>query len=82
MKMNSRTIMRIAAVVILVAVFGWQWWGKHRAKSVDATTATASAPVRLREGTGLPSLIYRSLRVPSGAASRKSSACARRSLVS
>lgn len=44
MKMNSRTIMRIAAVVILVAVFGWQWWGKHRAKSVDATTATASAP--------------------------------------
>ena len=32
MKMNSRMIMRIAAVVILVVAFGLQWWGRqHRA---------------------------------------------------
>src|SRR6185437_13377839 len=47
-KMNSRMIMRIAAVVVLAAVLGWQWWGKqHRGNAhVDAaaTSAKASAP--------------------------------------
>ena len=43
-KMNSRTIMRIVAVVILVAVFGWQWWGKHRAPAAaDAQHAAAAS---------------------------------------
>jgi len=45
MKMNARMIMRIVAVVVLAAVLGWQWWGKHHAPIVaDAQhVATASA---------------------------------------
>jgi pimeloyl-ACP methyl ester carboxylesterase len=49
MKMNSRMIMRMVAVVLLAALFGWQWWGKHRApratepESVAETAAAASA---------------------------------------
>jgi pimeloyl-ACP methyl ester carboxylesterase len=47
MKVNARTILRIAAFVIVVAVLAWQWWGKgHRSppsapKATDATTVAA-----------------------------------------
>ena len=43
MKMNPRMLLRIVVVVIALAVFGWSWWGKQRARE-DATSATASAP--------------------------------------
>ncbi len=46
MKLNSRVLMRIVVVVVLVAVFGWQWWSKqHRqpAAAIPATSAAASA---------------------------------------
>ncbi|HWG66851.1 MAG TPA: hypothetical protein VN662_05500, partial [Rhodanobacteraceae bacterium] len=43
-KMNSRMIMRIVAVVMLAGVFGWQWWGKHRAPTAtDAPRAAATS---------------------------------------
>lgn len=44
MKMNSRMIMRIVAVVVLAAVLGWQWWGKHHAGNVDVGSDATSAP--------------------------------------
>lgn len=53
-KMNSRMVMRIAAVVVLVAVFGWQWWGKHHAKTADVPTATASAPASASTAAAKP----------------------------
>jgi pimeloyl-ACP methyl ester carboxylesterase len=43
MKMNPRTIMRIAAAVVLAAVLGWQWWGKHHARNDGAGADAASA---------------------------------------
>src|SRR5690348_2867057 len=43
MKMNSRLLLRIVAVVIALAVFGWTWWGKQRVRE-DSTPAVASAP--------------------------------------
>jgi len=43
MKMNSRMLLRIVAVVIALAVFGWTWWGKQRVRE-DSTPAVASAP--------------------------------------
>jgi len=44
MKMNSRMTMRIAAVVVLAAVLGWQWWGKHHAPiAADAQHAAATS---------------------------------------
>lgn len=43
MKMNSRMLLRIAVVVIALAVFGWSWWGKQRARE-DSAPAIASAP--------------------------------------
>jgi len=43
MKMNSRMLLRIAVVVIALAVFGWSWWGKQRARE-DSAPAVASAP--------------------------------------
>ena len=50
MKMNSRMILRIVVVVIAVAIFGWQWWGKHHVQNgaanadVPASGASTSAP--------------------------------------
>ncbi|HEY8229891.1 MAG TPA: alpha/beta hydrolase, partial [Rhodanobacteraceae bacterium] len=53
--MNSRMIMRIVAVVVLAAVLGWQWWGKHHAPSAadaqhtaaaSAVASTAAAPAK------------------------------------
>ncbi|MGN6191917.1 MAG: alpha/beta hydrolase [Rhodanobacteraceae bacterium] len=43
MKMNSRMLLRIAVVVIALAVFGWSQWGKQRAHE-DSAPAIASAP--------------------------------------
>ena len=51
MKMNSRMLTRIAAVVVLAAVLGWQWWGKQRTPAAAdaqhaavASAGGASAP--------------------------------------
>lgn len=55
MKMNSRMIMRIVAVVILAAALGWQWWGKqHRADHADAGTEAASAPASASSAPAKP----------------------------
>ncbi|HEX5352802.1 MAG TPA: alpha/beta fold hydrolase [Rhodanobacteraceae bacterium] len=48
MKMNSRMLMRIVAVVIVLGIFGWQWWGKHHGQRATADAgahASASASV-------------------------------------
>ena len=54
-KMNSRMLLRIAAVVVIAAVLGWQWWGKHHAPApaapdghadVPAAAASTSAPAK------------------------------------
>lgn len=45
MKMNARTILRIALVVIAIGVAGWQWWSKqHATLAGDGDAAAASAP--------------------------------------
>lgn len=41
MKMNARAILRIVAVVVLVAVLGWQFFG-HRGKHATRSDASAS----------------------------------------
>ena len=48
-KMNSRLVMRMVAVVILVAVFGWQWWGKHQAQQQYQAHSTYAAAVKQLE---------------------------------
>ena len=45
MKMNSRMIMRIVAAVVLAAVLGWQWWGKHHAGNTGTNADATSGPV-------------------------------------
>ena len=52
MKMNARMGLRIVAVVVIVGLFGWQWWGKHHTKaSASAVTdvvtsdSASSAPL-------------------------------------
>ncbi|HEX7369779.1 MAG TPA: alpha/beta fold hydrolase [Rhodanobacteraceae bacterium] len=50
MKMNSRMLMRIVAVVIAAALIGWQWWGKQQSHTANAQ-ATASAPVASSSAT-------------------------------
>ncbi len=49
MKMNARTLVRIAAVVIAIGVFGWQWWSKRQAEPVS--DASAAAPAVASAGT-------------------------------
>lgn len=49
MKMDKRMVLRIIAIMIIVAVLGWQWWGKHHAQApaagdADAASSAASAP--------------------------------------
>ena len=44
MKMNSRMIMRVVAIVIVAGVLGWQWWGRRHAGHAGAGTDAASAP--------------------------------------
>src|SRR5690348_1672107 len=56
MKMNSRMIMRIVAIVIVAGVLGWQWWGKHHAQNgstgaggdtgVPASAASTPVPAK------------------------------------
>lgn len=44
MKMNSRVILRIVAIVIVAGVVGWQWWGKHHApEATDAHLVAATS---------------------------------------
>jgi pimeloyl-ACP methyl ester carboxylesterase len=55
-KMNSRMLLRIVAVVVIAAVLGWQWWGKHHASTtaagdhadaeLPAAAASPSAPAK------------------------------------
>ena len=59
MKMNSRMVMRIVAVVILAVALGSQWWVRqHRAGSADtaadATRAAASASTVSTKPVGKP----------------------------
>jgi pimeloyl-ACP methyl ester carboxylesterase len=51
MKMNSRMVMRIVAIAIIVGVLGWQWWHKSHpqvasapAPDVAASASSAAAP--------------------------------------
>ena len=55
MKMNARMILRIAIVVLAIAVFGWQWWAKQRtpppaaaaaATAKGAAASTSAAPAK------------------------------------
>ncbi len=53
MKMNPRMLVRIVAVVVVVAGLGWQWWGRHHAPApgtetgIPASAASAHAkPVK------------------------------------
>ncbi|TAN04653.1 MAG: alpha/beta fold hydrolase [Rhodanobacteraceae bacterium] len=46
MKMNPRMLMRIVAIVVVIGLFGWQWWSKHHAVvKLDATPNHAAASV-------------------------------------
>ncbi|HEX5961230.1 MAG TPA: alpha/beta fold hydrolase [Rhodanobacteraceae bacterium] len=48
MKINPRTGVRIAAVVVVLAVFGWQWWSKRNHPKPDAAApaSVAAAPAK------------------------------------
>lgn len=46
LKMNSRMLVRIVAIVIVLALLGWQWWGKHHAAN-NAVPAGESSPAQV-----------------------------------
>ncbi len=43
MKMDKRMLLRIVAVLILVGVVGWQWWGKRHRAAPERTTPASAA---------------------------------------
>ncbi|MGH8191085.1 MAG: alpha/beta fold hydrolase [Rhodanobacteraceae bacterium] len=48
MKMNARMILRMVAIVIVVGLVGWQWWGKSRGQKPatgDARVAGSATSV-------------------------------------
>lgn len=55
MKMNSRMVMRIVAVVIVAGMLGWQWWGKqHRTGHADGGTKVARASATASSAAAKP----------------------------
>ncbi|HEX7325773.1 MAG TPA: alpha/beta fold hydrolase [Rhodanobacteraceae bacterium] len=51
MKMNVRTILRIVVAVVVIAVLGWQWLGRHHAHDHPATARVAAATTAAKPAT-------------------------------
>jgi pimeloyl-ACP methyl ester carboxylesterase len=50
MKINPRMTLRIAVIVVALAVFAWKWWGGHH----PGPDTTAAAPVESAHSTAKP----------------------------
>ncbi|MBS0432428.1 MAG: alpha/beta fold hydrolase [Proteobacteria bacterium] len=66
MKINGRTALRIAVVVVAIGVLGWNWLRPHRAQD-SASSEDAATPVSAASAPGSPGAPVLQTGAPSGA---------------